>query len=187
MPPWATADAVEAVRALIREEAAAARPLGPGHGEHRELATMQAVSRFARHLNQMTRPLGLLFACPFYDDRVVEAGLAVRPEERVTPWRYKPLIVEAMRGVVPEAGRTRATKANATLEEEVGLRRHRRALLALCEDSRLARLGLVDAKAWRAWCDGPVSAELENVLLHPTVGCEVWLRSREALPRRPRG
>ncbi|GHA07071.1 hypothetical protein GCM10010389_53090 [Streptomyces echinoruber] len=187
MPPWATADAVEAVRALIREEAAAARPLGPGHGEHRELATMQAVSRFARHLNQMTRPLGLLFACPFYDDRVVEAGLAVRPEERVTPWRYKPLIVEAMRGVVPEAGRTRATKANATLEEEVGLRRHRRALLALCEDSRLARLGLVDAKAWRAWCDGPVSAELENVLLHPTVGCEVWLRGREALPRRPRG
>ncbi|MFI9248688.1 asparagine synthase-related protein [Streptomyces sp. NPDC053069] len=181
MPPWATADAVDAVRALIRQEAEVARPLGPGHGEHRELVTMQAVSRFARHLNQMTRRRGLLFASPFYDDRVVETGLAVRPEERVTPWRYKPLIVEAMRGVVPEASRTRATKANATLEEEVGLRRHRKALLALCEDSRLARMGLIDADAWRAWCSGPVSAELENVLLHPTVGCEVWLRTWETL------
>ncbi|MGW3359959.1 asparagine synthase-related protein [Streptomyces bungoensis] len=183
MPPWATADAVDAVRSLIRQEAAVARPLGPGHGEHRELATMQAVSRFARHLNQMTRQRGLLFASPFYDDRVVEAGLAVRPEERVTPWRYKPLVVEATRGVVPEASRTRATKANATLEEEVGLRRHREALLALCEDSRLAGLGLIDADVWRAWCSGPVSAELENVLLHPTVGCEVWLRTRETQHR----
>lgn len=181
MPPWATADAVDAVRALIRQEAAVARPLGPGHGEHRELATMQAVSRFARQLNQMTYASGLLFASPFYDDRVIEAGLAVRPAERVTPWRYKPLIVEAMRGVVPEASRTRATKANATMEEEVGLRRHREALLALCEDSRLAKWGLIDAQAWRAWCSGPVSAELENVLLHPTVGCEVWLRTRETL------
>ncbi|MGV4982777.1 asparagine synthase-related protein [Streptomyces sp. NRAIS4] len=187
MPPWATADAVEAVRALIRQEAAEARPLGPGHGEHRELATMQAVSRFARHLNQMARQRGILFASPFYDDRVVETGLAVRPEERVTPWRYKPLVVEAMRGVVPEASRTRATKANATLEEEVGLRRHREALLALCEDSRLAGLGLIDADAWRTWCSGPVSAELENVLLHPTVGCEVWLRTRETLHRHSDG
>ncbi|MFJ3334408.1 asparagine synthase-related protein [Streptomyces sp. NPDC086766] len=187
VPPWATPDAVDAVRALIRQEAVVARPLGPGHGEHRELATMQAVSRFARHLNQMTRRRGMLFASPFYDDRVVETGLAVRPEERVSPWRYKPLVVEAMRGVVPEASRTRATKANATLEEEVGLRRHREALLALCEDSRLAELGLIDARAWRAWCSGPVSAELENVLLHPTVGCEVWLRTREALHPRADG
>ncbi|MFJ4809410.1 asparagine synthase-related protein [Streptomyces longwoodensis] len=184
MPPWATAEAVDAVRTLIRQEAAVAEPLGPGHGEHRELATMQAVSRFARQLNQMTSPDGPRFASPFYDDRVVEAGLAVRPAERVTPWQYKPLIVEAMRGVVPEDCRTRATKANATLEEEVGLRRHRDALLALCEDSRLAERGLVDADAWRAWCSGPVSAELENVLLHPTVGCEVWLRTHETLTRR---
>ncbi|POX56241.1 asparagine synthase [Streptomyces sp. Ru71] len=182
MPPWATPDAVDAVRTLIRQEAAVAQPLGPGHGEHRELATMQAVSRFARHLNQMTNPSGLLFASPFYDDRVIETGLAVRPAERVTPWQYKPLIVEAMRGVVPEAGRTRATKANATMEEEVGLRRNRKALLALCEDSRLAEFGLIDADVWRTWCSGPMSAELENVLLHPTVGCEVWLRSRETLP-----
>ncbi|GAB2613264.1 hypothetical protein GCM10027168_52490 [Streptomyces capparidis] len=187
MPPWATREAVAAVRRRMRAAAATAEPLGPGHGAHRELATMRAVTRFARHLNQITARHGLVFAAPFYDDRVVELGLAVRPSERVTPWRYKPLIVEAMRGVVPESTRDRTTKNSATLEEEVGLRRHRDALLALCEDSRLAALGLVDAAALREWCARPGSAETDNPLLHSTVACEVWLRALEAPSERATG
>lgn len=119
------------------------------------------------------------FAAPYCDDLLVEAALAVRPAERVTPWRYKPLIEEAMRGVVPEAVRHRTTKAHAALEEETGLRRHRSALLALWEDSRLSELGLVDVVALRDWCVRPLAADLESALLHPTVGCEVWLRARE--------
>lgn len=179
LPPWATAGAVEAVRAAIREEAAEARPLGPGHGAHRELAYIRSVARFPRHVRQMSEPLGITFTAPYYDDRLIGAALAVRPGERVTPWRYKPLIAEAARGVVPDASRERTTKAHAALEEETGLRRHRAALLALCEDSRLARLGLVDPTALRQWCVRPLPADLESALLHPTVGCEVWLRSRE--------
>jgi asparagine synthase (glutamine-hydrolysing) len=97
----------------------------------------------------------------------------------VTPWRYKPLIEEAMRGIVPEAARRRTTKAHAAFEEETGLRRHRASLLALWEDSRLHELGLVDVAALRDWCLRPLAADLESALLHPTVGCEVWLRARE--------
>ena len=52
---------------------------------------MRFVSRLARQLDQMAAGLGVTLANPYHDDRVVEAGLAVRPEERVTPWRYKPL------------------------------------------------------------------------------------------------
>jgi asparagine synthase (glutamine-hydrolysing) len=179
LPPWATGQAVEAVRDLIREAASQTMPLGPGHGTHRELVTMHSLARFSRHVGQMAEPLGTVFASPFYDDQLVEAALAVRPQERVTPWRYKPLLEEAMRGVVPEAGRHRTTKAHAAFEEETGLRRHRAELLALWEDSRLQRLGLVDIDALRDWCRRPLAADLESALLHPTVGCEVWLRSRE--------
>lgn len=185
MPPWATPDAVDAARAQILEQAETARPLGAGHGIHRELATMRSLARFARHINQMSEPLGMTFSSPYYDDRLVEAALAVRGQERVTPWRYKPLIVEATRGVVPETSRTRSTKAHAALEEENGLRRHRSALLALCEDSRLERLGLIDGPALRAWCNRPLAADMESALLHPTVGCEVWLRSRRPAHGRP--
>ncbi|MEE1943204.1 lasso peptide isopeptide bond-forming cyclase [Streptomyces sp. TRM 70361] len=180
LPPWVTADAADAVRDLLRAEASAVRPLAPGHGAHRELVTMDLLSRFTRHVNQLSVPLGVVCSAPYYDDRVVEAALAVRPQDRITPYRYKPLIVEAMRGIVPEASRTRATRANATLEEVAGQRRHRDRLLALCEDSRLGRLGLVDPAELRRWCARPLSPEGESELLHPTVACEVWLRSREA-------
>ncbi|MGW7456798.1 lasso peptide isopeptide bond-forming cyclase [Streptomyces sp. NPDC054797] len=188
MPGWATPEAVEAVRELLRTHLPDAEPRGRGHGEHREMAAMDGISQWTRHVGQMAAPLGITVAAPYYDDRVIEAALAVRPQERITPWRYKPLIVEAMRGIVPEASRTRGTKANATFEEEAGLRRHRARLLALCEESRLARLGLVDVEALREWCRRALSAESESYLLHPTVACEVWLRSREMAPsprRRP--
>ncbi|GAA3502753.1 hypothetical protein GCM10019016_098620 [Streptomyces prasinosporus] len=179
LPPWATGRTVEAVRDLIRAQAADAEPLGTGHGGHRELATMRTLARFARHVQQMSEPLGVTFAAPYYDDLLVEAALAVRPQDRVTPRRYKPLIEEAMRGIVPEASRRRTTKAHAAFEEETGLRRHRSSLLALWEDSRLRELGLVDVAALRDWCRRPLAADLESALLHPTVGCEVWLRARE--------
>ncbi|MEU1376223.1 lasso peptide isopeptide bond-forming cyclase [Streptomyces triculaminicus] len=182
MPPWATADAVAAARELLRADPSV-DPRGRGHGEHRELVAMDGISQWARHIGQMAAPLGITVSAPYYDARVIEAALAVRPRERITPWRYKPLIVEAMRGIVPEASRVRSTKANATLEEEAGLREHRPALLALCEDSRLARLGLADERVLRDWCRRALSAETESYLLHPTVACEVWLRSREMTPR----
>ncbi|WKU48196.1 lasso peptide isopeptide bond-forming cyclase [Streptomyces sp. VNUA116] len=182
MPPWATSDAVAAAREVIRTRRTPAGARGRDRGEHRELVAMDGISQWVRHIGQMSAPLGIAVSAPYYDAPVIEAALAIRTEERITPWRYKPLIVEAMRGVVPEASRTRSTKANATFEEEAGLRRNRRALLALCEDSRLVRLGLADGKVLHDWCRRALSAETESYQLHPTIACEVWLRSREMTP-----
>jgi asparagine synthase (glutamine-hydrolysing) len=179
LPPWTTPAAVDAVRDLIRAEASAAEPLARGRGQHRELETMRFVSRITRQFDQMAGRFGVTMAAPYYDDRVVEAGLAVRPQERITPWRYKPLIVEAMRGIVPEESRVRQTKANGSGDAEPGLRRHRGELLALWEDSRLGRLGLIDVDALRQTCARPLPPELEFGGLDQTVACEVWLRSLE--------
>ncbi|KNB52226.1 lasso peptide isopeptide bond-forming cyclase [Streptomyces caatingaensis] len=182
MPPWATDDAVAAVRERLRADGPV-RPRGRNRGEHRELVAMDGISQWARHIGQMAAPLGIAVSAPYYDVRVIEAALSVRPAERITPWRYKPLVAEAMRGIVPEGSRTRATKANATFEEEAGLRDHRRSLLALCDDARLARLGVVDQAVLRDWCRRSLPAETGSGTLHPTIACEVWLRSREPAPR----
>lgn len=179
LPPWTSAAAVEAVRDLIREQAPGTEPLAALRGHHRELETMRFVSRLARQLNHMAAPWGITLATPYHDDRVIEAGLAVRPEERVTPWRYKPLILEAMRGVVPQESLIRQTKANGTGDEEPGLRRHRGELLSLWEDSRLARMGLIDAELLREMCLRPMPPNLQLGVLYQTVACEVWLRSLE--------
>ena len=140
---------------------------------------MRFVSRIARQFEQLATGIGIGMANPYYDDRVVEAGLAVRPLERVTPWRYKPLIVEAMRGIVPDETLARQTKANGSGDEEPGLRRHRAELLALFEESRLARLGLVDAAALRETLSRPLPPSLQFGALDQTVACEAWLRSLE--------
>jgi asparagine synthase (glutamine-hydrolysing) len=179
LPPWATPAAVQAVQELIRAEAAAVEPLAKGRGQHRELEGMRFVSRISRQLDQMASRLGVTLATPYHDDRVIEAGLAVRPQERITPWRYKPLIIEAMRGIVPDESLTRQTKANGSCDADPGLRRHRGELLTLWEDSRLAQLGLIDADALRETCIRPLPPELQFGGLDQTVACEVWLRSLE--------
>jgi asparagine synthase (glutamine-hydrolysing) len=179
LPPWATPAAVQTVAEQIRAEIPTAAPMGHGRGQHRELETMRFVSRLTRQFGQLAEGIGVTIATPYYDDRVVEAGLAVRPLERVTPWRYKPLIVEAMRGIVPDESLSRETKANGSGDEEPGLRRHRADLLALFEDSRLARLDLIDAGALRHLLSGPLPPSLQFGALDQTVACEAWLRSLE--------
>jgi asparagine synthase (glutamine-hydrolysing) len=180
LPPWMTPAAVQEVQELIHAEAdARIEPLGNGRGQHRELETMRFVSRVTRQLDQMAARFGVTLAAPYYDDRVIEAGLAVRPQERITPWRYKPLIIEAMRGIVPDESLTRQTKANGSGDADPGLRRHRAELLALWEDSRLGRLGLIDVDALRETCTRPLPPELQFGGLDQTVACELWLRSLE--------
>ena len=142
---------------------------------------MRFVSRITRQFEQMAGRIGVTLAAPYYDDRVIEAGLAVRPQERITPWRYKPLIIEAMGGIVPDQSLTRQTKANGSGDSDPGLRRYRGELLALWEDSRLGRLGLIDAKALHATCTRPLPPELALGGLDQTVACELWLRSLERM------
>jgi asparagine synthase (glutamine-hydrolysing) len=179
MPPWATPAAVQAVGDLVRAEARTTEPLAAGRGQHRELEAMRYISRMTRQFDQMATRIGITLAAPYYDDRVIEAGLAVRPQERITPWRYKPLIIEAMRGIVPEESLARQTKANGSCDADPGLRRHRGELLALWQESRLGRLGLIDVDALRETCSRPLPPDLQFGGLDQTVACEVWLRSLE--------
>ncbi|MDQ4068425.1 MAG: lasso peptide isopeptide bond-forming cyclase [Actinomycetota bacterium] len=178
MPPWSTPEAVGAVRDLVAAAAPKAEPLATGRGQHIELLGLRTSARMVRLLNQMASRDRISLAAPYYDDRVVEAGLAIRPEERITPWEYKPLIVEAMRGFVPDEALRRHTKDGGSHEVEVGLREHRADLLALCEDSRLGRLGLIDPNAFRDVCSRPLGL-LPFDVLYQTVACELWLRALE--------
>ncbi|MBP2403229.1 asparagine synthase-related protein [Streptomyces syringium] len=179
LPPWATRDAVRAVREAVHDAAPTAEPLAATHGLHQELGTMRAVTRVIRQLAQLAGRIGVTLAAPYYDDRVIETALAVRPGERVTPWRYKPLIAAAMRGIVPPESLTRVTKAEGSHDVHAGLSEHRKDLLALCEDSRLARLGLIDADLLRRTCERPLPPTLPYEVLYQTVACEVWLRTLE--------
>ncbi|MFI1561558.1 lasso peptide isopeptide bond-forming cyclase [Streptomyces sp. NPDC020490] len=175
---WVTPEAERMARRALLAAAATASPLHPDRGLHTDLEQIRSCSRVIRQLDRMAARAGLPMASPFLDDRVIEACLAVRPSERVTPWAYKPVLGAAMRGIVPEDCLRRADKASASMDASNGLRAHRADLLALWEDSRLERLGLVDGAELRRLARRPASPGLSDAILYSTIATEVWLRGR---------
>ncbi|CAM5368356.1 asparagine synthase [Streptomyces abikoensis] len=177
MVPWATADAAETARALLAAAAEEARPLAGSRGRHEAVALAQAAGRCSRIDAQVAASAGLTTAYPFLDDRVLEACLAVRLHERTTPWHYKPLLAEAMRGIVPDAVLRRTTKADTGAEVTAGFRRHRADLLALCDDLLLARYGMADAGRLRTTVLAACAEGAVRPPLVQTLATEAWLRS----------
>jgi asparagine synthase (glutamine-hydrolysing) len=179
LPPWATEPAVDLVRALVRSVAPGARPAAPLHGLHQELVWVRTMSRVVRRLGHAAAREGVRLATPYYDDAVIEAALRVRPQDRISPWRYKPLAAAAMTGIVPAVTLGRTTKDDGGHDAATGRQEHRAELLALWEGARLGELGLVDVGALREASARPLPPALPASLLDQTVACEVWLRSRE--------
>jgi asparagine synthase (glutamine-hydrolysing) len=174
---WATPDAVDAATTLLRQAARTAEPLAPSRGQHAAIQAIRTGAHLARHIGQAMGRDGLALEAPYFDDRVIEICLSVRLHERTTPWQYKPLLVEAMRGVVPAEVLARTTKGMFGADVHAGLARHRGDLTALCDDLVLARLGLVDADALRTACLGPHPPDMPLGALETTLGAEAWLRA----------
>lgn len=173
---WVTPEAERMAGRALRAAADGAEPLHPDRGLHADLEQIRSCARTLRQWDRMAALTGVPMASPFFDDRVIEACLAVRPGERVTPWRYKPLLTAAMSGVVPQECLSRTDKAAASMDASNGLRENRGDLLALWEDAHLERLGLVDGRVLRSLARRPAAPGLNDAILYSTIACEVWLR-----------
>jgi asparagine synthase (glutamine-hydrolysing) len=174
--PWASGDAIAEARRQLRE-AAPCPPLAPLRAQHAALQDVRLCGDTLRRVDRHTERSGAAWHAPFIDDRVVEAALSVRFEDCARPDRYKPLLGAAMRGIVPDDVLGRSTKSEYSAEAYAGLRRHRTELLELCEDMRLARLGLVDAEALRCVIRTLPPSSITLMPLISTFACEMWLRS----------
>ncbi|MGH8903673.1 MAG: asparagine synthase-related protein [Egibacteraceae bacterium] len=182
-PPWMTRQAVDAARSLLHQAARTAEPLARERGQHEVLQYLGSAGRAARQAGRVMARAGMRLAVPYLDDRVIEVCLAVRMQERGTPWRYKPLLAEAMRGIVPDAILGRTTKDVFGADVHAGLRRHRAELIDLFDEPVLARLGLVDPGALRDAVLGPHPSAAPLIALDSALACEVWLRALDVLDR----
>lgn len=177
LAPWTAPDARATVRRILRDHASAATPLQDDRGLHGRLAGLYAGAAAGRHLAQASRRVGMTAALPYLDDQVVKVALSVRTADIALPQQYKPLIVRAMRDVLPEALRSRSTKADTSIAALRGADRHRAALLDLAERSRLAERGLIDGAALRAALETPGDRTFYD--LDQTLAAETWLRVHE--------
>lgn len=185
-PVWVTPAALDTTLAVLRATGEQARPLAPDRGQHATLAILRMTGPTYRQLARVYATAGLRLEMPYFDDRVVEAALAVRTHERRTPWRYKPLLVEAMRGILPEVIAARTTKGEFGEDARVGLRRHLPEILELFADSALAAQGLINPDLLRRELLAP---QVDNAVRHAVedlLGCETWLRATQT-PTPPAG
>ncbi|MFD5271096.1 lasso peptide isopeptide bond-forming cyclase [Streptomyces sp. NPDC058335] len=176
-PAWATGAAVEATREALHDTASRVRPLSSDLAQHQLLLAMRASAPWYRLLARVFADAGVQLDSPFFDDRVVEAVLSVQVHEHAGPWRYKPLLAEAMRGIVPPAVLGRSTKGEFSDEANSGLRRNLPAILEMFEDSALAAHGLIDPGALRTRLLAPQPDNAIRIALEPLIGCETWLRA----------
>ncbi|MGW8485212.1 asparagine synthase-related protein [Streptomyces sp. NPDC055886] len=184
--PWLTDHAKTLIAEEFRAAAEHAEPIDPWRGRHVDIDGVRMGARHFQAMEDIGMTIGLPVAAPLYDDRVLEAALAVRLPERISPWRYKPLLVEAMRGVVPDPLLARTTKDHMASDEHQGLREHAPELAELWTGSRLAEHGLVDARRLLRLAADPFSPVLVEHSISSTVAGETWLRTAEnAWPTTP--
>ncbi|WP_246367954.1 asparagine synthase-related protein [Kibdelosporangium persicum] len=167
-PRWYTADIRAAIVERIRKVCEDVEPLGPDLASHGEISMIRHGARSTRGGEQLGAELGLAFQAPISDDRVAEAVLSVRREERAEPKAFKPLMREAMRGRLPDEFLTRSRKNSGTTQATRGIERYKEDLLALCGQSPLAGLGIIDLRllAEHAFPQGPgaINRDLDTTL-----------------------
>lgn len=181
--PWATRDAVRTTQTIFYGVADQAAPLAPDRGQHEALTMLRSAGPVLRLLCREYTAEGLRLELPYLDDRVVEAVLSILPHERYTPWRYKPVLAAAMRGLVPDVILDRSTKGDCEESVDRALQEHVPDLLELFADSLLARRGLIDVARLRTTLlTPPQTGDVWSAQLEATLGAELWLREIAARP-----
>ncbi|MFG3119268.1 asparagine synthase-related protein [Streptomyces sp. NPDC048197] len=178
LPPWAHPDAVATVRRLLREAAAEApEPFAPLRCQHDIVRAAVRSGEIVRGSVALTAPHGVDYEAPFLDNAVIDAALTLRLADRARPAVYKPLLTRALRGIVPDAVLGRGTKGEHSAEVYAGLRAHRGALSALCDDSLLAERGLIRPAVLRHHLTSLRPRTDALRALDPTLATEYWLRA----------
>ncbi|WP_051798404.1 asparagine synthase-related protein [Streptomyces sp. NRRL S-337] len=178
LPPWAHPDAVATVRRLLREAAAEApEPFAPLRCQHDIVRAAVRSGEIVRGAVALTAPHGVDYEAPFLDNAVIDAALTLQLADRARPGVYKPLLTRALRGIVPDAVLGRGTKGEHSAEVYAGLRAHRGALSALCDDSRLAERGLIRPAVLRHHLTSLQPRTDALRALDPTLATEYWLRA----------
>jgi asparagine synthase (glutamine-hydrolysing) len=184
-PQWVTPAACDTARAILRATAETARPLATDRGQHSTLTALRTTGPRYRQLARQYATTGPRLELPYLDDRVIETALAVRLDERITPWRLKPLLIDAMHDVLPAPIAARTTKGEFGEDVRVGLRRHLPDILAVFADSTLATHGLIDTDRLRRALLAPHVDWTAMFAMEDLLGCETWLRAVHAPPIPP--
>lgn len=174
---WHSTELVQWVLEELQHWATVATPFSHSMGEHVSIALIQLNALSARSTQQMADLYDVNLECPYFDQLVVEACLSARPEERTSPFVFKPLMLAAFQHELPSSIYTRNTKGGYLADEFIGLRENRETINAFLESSLLADMGLIDLKMLKvAMQDFEMGFSAGLALFSNTLATEIWLR-----------
>jgi asparagine synthase (glutamine-hydrolysing) len=116
---------------------------------------------------------------PFLHKPLVEFALRLAPEMVVRPHAHKWILREAMRGILPEAVRTRVGKGDGSGLNAWALQHNARFIDSLLRDSLLAELGVIEPVLVSTAVGEAGQARersLLNAMIQRTLDIELWLR-----------
>jgi asparagine synthase (glutamine-hydrolysing) len=181
--PWLTHQATAVAESVISPETDVA---SLSHADRHLLSEARYVGRTAASENQLAATYGIEMHNPYTDARVLEAVLSVPASERWSARRYKPLLTDAVTGLLPDEVVRRGSKGLFAVDHHHGLRANQAAVLELA-DGHLADLGLVRPAVLRSLLRRAVlGVEIAWGLLEPLFGAELWLRAHETTTERVR-
>ncbi len=133
--------------------------------------------------DRVAAPYGIEVRHPFLDRRLVEFVLALPPDRLFRAGGWKPLLREAMAGILPEIVRRRPDKASFSSFVDLALREREAARVeALLTDPLVVELGFVEGErlqaSYRRYRDGALAEE--HLMLWYVVTLEIWLRHHSA-------
>lgn len=142
--PWLTDEAWGSIAESLHSEVDRLQPLAKSATEHFDLYIAREGSKIARGIQQFGEQAGVRVDAPLLDDHVVEAILSVAYEERDSPREWKPLIKEAMSGLLPRDYLERTTKVGGGPQSIRGFRNNYRNLFELWEETGLFENQILD-------------------------------------------
>jgi asparagine synthase (glutamine-hydrolysing) len=181
---WLTADARAAAAVGIRGLRDDPQLDGWPVGDRVAMRALRAFARTHRTDRELAHHDGIRLAAPFLNDSVVRACLAVPARTRTSTTAAKPLLREALDGMVPSPTLRRSTKGDYTSLHYRGLARNARALRDIVDDLVLAQIGIVDPKAVRHTVEqGILGQRIRIGALDCILAAELWLRAHQRRPR----
>ncbi len=175
---WYTKNLVESVIGELQDWATSAIPFADSPWKNEYLSEIYLTGFGTRIMQQVATVSNVNLEFPYLDSLVIDACLSARPEERTTPFTYKPLLSQALSRDLPKSVFTRTTKGDYTSDEFGGLRQNLPVIKKLSQNSLLADMGLIDIKEFRACIERHMITGIntDSSHLNQTLGVELWLR-----------
>lgn len=175
---WYTKETVDLVIADLQKWARIAQPFANSYGQHEVISLIRYSGICNRVTQQLADTEDVNLEFPFLDSRVIDACLSARPEERTTPFTYKPLLSKALQHDLPSSVFARNTKGDYTADEFSGRKQNLATIQELFQNPLLADMGLIDIKELRAGIEQiSMGFDAASWQFNQTLTVELWLRS----------